>query len=348
LLLQSLIKILLTPTELDLCRIIGRTLEQMYRLQKFSGSTSDWAMFYVPRRARDLDLAICEDLQRNFDEWAERLNNYCKLGYGEGDMFHAAVLPLTASRASLNLFHLLTLELLQRPFIVAGLRGSATPPNLNEQVTIAAERAKAAVQEMSEILRLFRQKRALHSLLSITVTCILNIAASCAVGSKNAFGPECNHRTTTSHQKQYEECIACLEALDDVWPIAKAATAMVRRMISSDQASFARNLRMLSKPEGEPGPLKDVHNRAVDADTPLTYGGSSSMQDTLPPIQQWAPLSPLNRDLDYISSELTGTFTPAMYPYYWMGGETAMNEGYAFYEPDMPDMSVTEAGNLGQ
>jgi hypothetical protein len=340
--------VLLTPIEIGYCRLIGRALEQMYRLQKFSGSTSDWAMFYVPKRARELDLTICEDLQTNFDKWAEGLNNYCKLGYSEGEIFDAAVLPLTACRASLKLIQLLTLELLQRPFIVAGLRGTATPPNLNEQVPLATERAKMAAQEMSDTLRLFRQKRALNFLLSITVTCILNIGASCAVGLKTVSGTEINHRAQASHQKQYEECLACLEALDDVWPIAKAALAMVRRMISSDQASFARNLRMLSKPEGEPGTMKDLHNRATDAEVPLIHVGSSSMQDTLPPIQQWAPLSPLNRDLDFMSNELNPTFAPAMYPYYWMGGETAMNEGYGFYETDLPDLSVTESGDLRQ
>ncbi|KAI1627055.1 fungal-specific transcription factor domain-containing protein [Exophiala viscosa] len=320
-------------SQLRLLRIVGRIMERMYTLRRFSGETCDWAMFYVPRKDNDFDYQIYEELQKELDEWSNTLNDYCKLSYDGEDVSEMSQRPLIISRGVLKLFHLQAIETLHRPFSTLTLHLTAALTDAEGHAQKAKARIKEAVQEMLEIIHTFRQRGFLQLLHPISITCILTIVAYCAMEIRTALASGRDLLTTNNnHQDQYEECVGCLEALHDVWPITPASCAMARRMVSSDQTSFARNLRMLSTPvEGTTIPVDTVPNAGQNLQA--SQANSSNLRNPVLPVQPAMPLALSNNDSEYIDASLSSIYSAAVYPYYHVEPDLTFTENFTFLDP---------------
>ncbi|KAK4945107.1 hypothetical protein LTR10_015533 [Elasticomyces elasticus] len=332
-------------SQLRLLRTVGRIMEQMYTLQRFSGETCDWAMFYIPRKESDFNYQVYEGLQTELDDWSNSLNDYCKLSYDGENALDVSERPLIISRGVLKLFHLLALETLHRPLSTPTLHPTAGLENPESQSHKAKAHVKEAVQEMLDIIHTFRQRGLLPMLHPISITCILTIVAYCAMEIRTALASGRDLLSTNNnHQDQYEECVGCLEALHDVWPITPASCAMARRMVSSDQASFARNLRMLSKPvEGATASSTIQQEAGQSLQAPPT--NSCSTGDTVQPTQQMPSLALSNHDSIGIDASLSSIYSAAMYPYYHVEPDL---ENFSFLEPSSFLMCSESADGFGR
>lgn len=56
-------------SKINILLIIGHIIRHLYFLQGFSGSASDWAMFYVPRNQRNLDGDCICQLEDELSSW---------------------------------------------------------------------------------------------------------------------------------------------------------------------------------------------------------------------------------------------------------------------------------------
>ena len=320
-------------SQLRLLRIVGRIMERMYTLRRFSGETCDWAMFYVPRKENDFNYQVYEELQGDLEEWSNTLNDYCKLSYDSENVSDISQRPLIISRGVLKLFHLLAMETLHRPFSTLTLHPTAALTDAEAQTHDAKARIKEAVQEMLDIIHTFRQTGLLHLLHSISITCILTIVAYCAMEIRTALASGGDLLTTNNnHQDQYEECVGCLEALHDVWPITPASCAMARRMVSSDQTSFARNLRMLSKPVEGTTTSTDTQPSAAQ-NLQASHPTNSSFRSTVLPVHPSTPFALSNNDSECIDASLSSIYSAAMYPYYHVEPDLTFNENFNFLDP---------------
>lgn len=320
--------------QVRLLRIVGRIMERMYTLQRFSGNSCDWAMFYVPRKENDLNCRVYEELQRELDSWSNTLNDYCKPNY-EGESIHdVSRRPLIVCRSLLRLVYLLAVETIHRPCSIPALHTAADLANPPSQAHEAKAHAKEAVREMFDIIHTYRQSGLLRFLTAISVTCILTVAASCAMEMRTTAVSDRNLASSNNtHQDQYDECIVCLEALHDVWPITKASCAMARRMVSSDQTSFARNLRMLSTPVGETPSAADIEPQAGQNLQEPHASSSSSTGNTALQIQPAASMSQLNDDSGCIDASLSSIYSAAMYPYYHVEPDLTFTDNLGFLDP---------------
>ena len=331
---ESVVKVMLADMFMSKLAILltgGRIVGHSYNLQRFNSSTSDWAMFYIPKRKRDIDEDCLGRLSRDLTDWSNSLNTYCRMGYFDDDKSVGAVLRV--HRAALKLLHLMAEEALIRPLTFpAGLQQRPGPESYGMEEDSSTVQARASVNriasEISEIFRELREENLSGYLPPLSVGCILTALVSFLVALRLA-----KKSPTEVPDHEYHECIRSLLTLREVWPVTRGTCAMVNQMATNNQIWFARNLRMLSKPV----PVASIE---VSLEEPTNFHGSESahlheqrhsqtshkgctitegtsddqLAPVLPPLSQ---TSGLNDERTVFRNSSVSTYLASMYPFPW-------------------------------
>ncbi|KAK5054570.1 hypothetical protein LTR84_001461 [Exophiala bonariae] len=242
-------------SKLSLLMIAGEIITYTHQIQRFDSSTTEWAMFYVPKPKHDLDPTRLDELQNKLERWSHNLNNYCQLNYQDDDdegesswqASDSSSAVLLVHRAALKLLYLMAQEALLRPLTFPqGLeqRFTSVCTKSEDNSTIRARtRVSRVATEMGGIFREFRQKNLLGYLPPLSVGCVLTAVASFLVDIRMELKSPVD---VPGHQ--YHDCVQSLMKLRDVWPIAEGTWAMVNQMTTNNQIWYARCLKMLCKP----------------------------------------------------------------------------------------------------
>ena len=235
----------LVMSQASLLLIGGQIVEQLYTQQGFRASTSEWAMYSVPKSGQHLDFQRYIQLQAALSDWSRSLNNYCRWDYhrrAEAD--HQVREALILQSAALRLLYLLVAETLNRPLAFT------TDFDLNyshgdEERNIVLEARKTVyglAEETMEIIQALRSERLLERVSPISVTSILMATATCMIRNKIAG------QSTDPPQYTLQDCTSCLHTIRGVWPVVQGTRAMVKRMAMSNPVWYARTLKMLDEP----------------------------------------------------------------------------------------------------
>ena len=302
-------------SKINLLLTIGRIISHLYFLQGFAGATSDWTMFYVPRKKGDLDADCICRLQDELINWSNTLNTYCQMDYHDDYSDEISARVMRVHRAVLRLLQAMAQEALHRPQIFwrpqsPALSNTDTPTNKSWAS------ARQAASAISDVLQTFREEDLLKYLPPLSVGCTVAATAWCLVEirlEKKSPAELPDH--------QFHQCFRSLLKLGEVWPIAEGTISMLNQMIANDQIVFAWNFRMLSKPIGSNEASEDNQQstrnqqresraQVEDTNTNLTigYDNSHANVNSLPPTYR-AFIYPFNwtaSDLDFYN-ELDNT-----------------------------------------
>lgn len=236
-------------SKLSLLMIAGEIFTHTHNIQRFDSSTTEWAMFFVPKPKHDLDPDCLDELQSKLDRWSHGLNSYCQLSYHDDDQ-SAEETPnslgsvLLVHRGALQLLNLMAQEALLRPLTFPeGPQQRPCASSDDSSTTRARADVSRIATEMGEIFREFRHKNLLEFLPPLSVGCVLTAIASFLVDIRLEMKSPAD---VPGHQ--YHDCIQSLMRLRNVWPIAEGTWAMVNQMATNNQIWFARSLKMLCKP----------------------------------------------------------------------------------------------------
>ena len=334
-------------SKLSLLMIAGEIVSYTHHIQRFDSSTTEWAMFYVPKPRHDLDPDRLDELQNKLERWSQSLNSYCQLTYcdDDDDDDESSKVPsisprtvLLVHRAALKLLYLMAQEALLRPLTFPqGLqqRFSQICTHSEDNSTIRARaRVSRIATEMGEIFREFRQKDLLGYLPPLSVGCVLTAIASFLVDIRLERKSPAD---VPGHQ--YHDCVQSLMKLRSVWPIAEGTWAMVNQMTTNNQIWYARSLKMLCRPlstiskqtpasEKSTSGSPDLTNQGSQGEIQLrnTIGvsreGSSQLQPT-----QGIPCSPQdaghgNTDTNInIHNPHMSNYLASMYPFPWSAAD---------------------------
>lgn len=255
-------------SKLKLLLIMGRTIVASYTLQRFAVSTSEWAIYYKPKRNCDLDLNIFNELRDELDHWSTTRNSYCHMKYHqENGTDEMSRTNLRIHAASLELLHMMAVEILNRPLTsppasIQQRRSEDDQDRLEDSVTSTAIATVSRVtSEMSTLLQSLREQNLLGKIPPVSVSFIMTAMASLLVDIRMA-----RKQPNDVPNHQYHECIRSLLAIRDIWPMTNGACTMVKQMESSSQIWYARNLKMLAEPVSR---TMDEHSPADDRMSPM-------------------------------------------------------------------------------
>lgn len=237
-------------SKLKLLLIMGRTIVSSYTLQRFAVSTSEWAIYYKPKRNCDLDLTIFNELRDELDNWSTTRNSYCHMKYHEDNgTDEMSRTNLRIHAASLELLHMMAVEILNRPLTspptsIQQKRSEDGQDRLEDSITSTAIATVSRVtSEMSMLLQSLREQNLLGKVPPVSVSFIMTAMASLLVDIRMA-----RKKPNDVPNHQYHECIRSLLAIRDIWPMTNGACTMVKQMETSSQIWYARNLKMLAEP----------------------------------------------------------------------------------------------------
>jgi hypothetical protein len=276
-------------SKINILLISGRILRHLYFLQGFAGSTSDWAMFYIPRRKLNLDADCIHRLQGELSNWSKTLNTYCRMDYQDDDLDEILVRMMRVHRAVLKLLQAMAQEALHRPQIFS-IPLSPEPSNTGISTNKSRASASEAASAISDTLQTLHEGGLLKYLPPLSV--------GCTVAATAWFLAEIRLERKSPADlpgHKFHQCFHSLLNLREVWPIAEAACSMVRQMAANNQIVFAWNFRMLSKPIGSNETSEDNQEIArnhqkepqaqVDStnnDLPIAYDNSQVNVDSIP------------------------------------------------------------------
>jgi hypothetical protein len=298
-------------SKIDILLVIGRIIRHLYFLQGFAGSTADWAMFYVPRRKRNLDSDCICRLQDELHNWSNKLNTYCQMDYHDDDLEENIVKMKRTHRAVLKMLQAMAQEALHRPQIFS-MPQSPAVSNTDTPVYKSWASARQAASDISNILQTFREEDMLKYLPPLSV--------GCAVASAVWFLVEIRLEKKSpadlpSHQ--FHECFRSLQKLQDVWPIAKGACSMLNQMVANNQIVFAWNWRMLSKPIGS-NETPEVNQQSA---------GSHQRESRTHADSTSADLSTVYGNTQFDPHSMPSTYRAFLYPFSWTTSQ------FDFYDP---------------
>lgn len=289
---MSKIKILLT---------IGRIIRHLYFLQGFEGTTSDWTMFYIPRKKRGSDADCIFRLQDELSSWSNTLNSYCHLDYHDDVLDEIPARILRVHRAVLRLLQAMAEEALHRPQIFLrpqspALSSTDTPTNKSWSI------ARQAASAISDVLQTFREEDLLKYLPPLSVGCAVAATAWCLVEisiQKKSPAELPDH--------QFHQCFRSLLKLGEVWPIAQGTISMLNQMIANNQIVFAWNFRMLARPIRS--------NEASEGNQQSTRNQEGELQVQVEDTNTNLTIAYDNSNVNINS--LSPTYRAFMYPFTW-------------------------------
>jgi hypothetical protein len=217
-------------SQLNLLLISGRIIENLYNLQGFAASSSEWATWYTPKKKSDLDAAWTDRLQVELETWSDKLNNYCRMDYHcdeNTDELQNKVLRVHTT--ALRMLDLLAQEALHRP-LTCDTDGSS--------VTNARSSVSRVASQMSDVVRNLREEDLLKYVPPLSVGCIMMAIVSFFVEIRLA-----RKLPTDFPDHQYHDCIRSLLCLREIWPITKGSCQMVNQMATNNQIWYARSLK---------------------------------------------------------------------------------------------------------
>ena len=235
-------------SKLRLLLIMGRAIVSSYALQRFAVSTSEWAIYYRPKRKCDLDLTMFNQIRNELDQWSRTRNSYCRMKYHEdngSDEMSRTNLRIHA--ASLELLYMMAVEILNRPLTSPRQRRCEDDQDrLQDGITstaIAIATVSRVMSEMSDLLQRLREQDLLCKIPPVSVSFIMTAMASLFVDIRMA-----RKQPNDLPNHQYHECIRSLLAIRGIWPITSGACTMIKAMETNSQIWYARNLKMLAEP----------------------------------------------------------------------------------------------------
>jgi len=231
-------------SKINMLLTIGRIIGHLYFLQGFAGATSDWTMFYVPRKKQDLDADCICRLQDELNSWSNTLNTYCQMDYHDEDMNEIPARIMRVHRAVLRLLQAMAQEALHRPQIFMRPQSPALSNSITS-TNMSWASARQAASTISDILQTFREEDLLKYLPPLSVGCTVAAASWCWIEIKLE-----KKLPAEIPDHQFHQCFRSLLKLGEVWQVAKGAISMLNQMIANNQFVFAWNFRMLSKPMG--------------------------------------------------------------------------------------------------
>jgi hypothetical protein len=233
-------------SKVQLLSIVGRMIDRSYTLQSFAVTTSDWKLYYRPRRRRELDLNLIHQSHSDLQQWEENLNNYCRLSYYEGEKAEGLPKTLHIFAATLNLLHLLALELLYRPLTSPTTHPSGDDERFDTTDKMVSEASTVlcrVAHDLSALMQQLREEQLLAYIPPLSVSCVTTGMASLLVDMNLS-----RTLAVAESEQRYHEFLRSLNVLSAIWPLAKGTASMFNRGASIKQLWFARNLRMLAEP----------------------------------------------------------------------------------------------------
>lgn len=315
--------------KVNLLLIGGDIFHRLYNLQAFSCTSSEWSMWYTPKRKHELEMDSFFRSQGELNRWSSNLNNYCRINYQDDDESQGNLgQVMRVHRTALKLLHLMIQEASHRPLIYpadtilqsnAGGQCSVDEGSTSTARTIVTQTAS----EISDTFGQLRAQNLVEFLPPLAVGCILTAVASWRVEMMLAKKPPAD-----MPGPQYHECLYSLLILREIWPIADAALTMINRMATTRQIWFAKPL--LAEPIAEPlndpstrETLQDFNpesqDRMLNVRSPR---GLASATEDLHPRQILPTVLPsqtndqVNENPDLRSSAET-TYLASMYPFPW-------------------------------
>jgi Fungal specific transcription factor domain len=324
-------------SKIHILLIIGRIIRHLYFLQGFAGSTSDWTMFYIPRKTRDLSADCICRLQDELSNWSSTLNTYCQMDYHDDGLDEIQARIMRVHRAVLQLLQAMAQEALHRPQVFlrpesSALSNTDTPTNKSWAST------RQAASAISDTLQTLREEDLLKYLPPLSVGCTIAAAAWFLVEIKL-------EKTSPAELPgyQFHQCFRSLMKLREIWPIAEGACSMVSQMIANNQIVFAWNFRMLSKPIGS------------NETSEYEQQGTENQQK-----EPRAQVESTNADLDIAYdgphvdvNSIPSTYRALMYPFSWTASEfdfyNELDPSYCplFTEHVMEECDISSTLNSG-
>lgn len=323
-------------SKLNLLLISGRIIQQLYNLQGFAASTSEWAMHYTPKRKSDLDADCLGRLQAELDDWSHTLNNYCHMDYHCDDVedeVQTKVLRIHAG--ALQLLHLTAQEALHRPLTFpAVLQQFISAPGGTEDSSIIRARmsVSAVASQISDTMRNLRERNLLEYMPPLTVSCLVTAIASFLVEMKLA-----RKLPADLPDHRYHDCIRSLRKLRDVWPVTRGTCAMVNQMATNNQIWYARTLKMLAEPtpivpnENTQGIGSSQQRSHSESQTQLAESRSTLVDvSSAPRPLEASPTSSFDHHVDgksfgdteiNVPDDMASTYLASMYPFLWTAAD---------------------------
>jgi hypothetical protein len=233
-------------SKVRLLSIVGRMVDRSYTLQSFAVTTSDWKLYYRPRRRRELDMHLIHQSHLELQQWDKNLNNYCRLSYYEEGKAEVSQKHLHVFAATLKLLYLLALELLYRPLTSPNTISNSDDEHFNTTDKMVSEATTVlcrVAHDLSTLMQQLREEHLLAFIPPLSVSCVTTGMASLLVDMNLS-----RTLAIAESEQRYHEFLRSLEVLSTVWPLAKGTASMFNRGASIKQLWFARNIRMLAEP----------------------------------------------------------------------------------------------------